>query len=262
MKKMLPKDTAFTWPRHVKQVDSLHFLMASEKDGSKISFYKNQVDSILNDVNKSPGPGLRNIGKEAETDYYISLSGYSLSAYDSKFFIYGDKYFLTYTKIDSVVKSVSGTISEGHYEKKEIPVRFTKDNLILIPISRKAFSFFHYLFYPVAIITGLLFIYFFLGLPTQVLVTISKGKAFTGQNIKNIKWISSFLIIFTLIKLLSPYFFHLIFFRKIPADFAFTSPLNYFTDNFKLIAFTLIITAIRTAFLKGYKLQQEQDLTV
>lgn len=269
VKKLLPEDTVLTNPYrydsvNMKPLDSIYRLHFKEKDSLKRAFYQKIQDSLISRIEKrtETATAFLETEKERETDYYFCLSGYSLPNYDTKFFIYNGKNFLAYVKTDTTYKKWSGTVTAGHYEKKEILVRFAKDGTLMIPISKKIFSTAQFLFYPLIFIMLFIYLYFLLGLPVQVLFNISKGDAFSKRNVRNLKWLSSFLILFTTLTLLSPYLFNLIFSSNIPAELKFTSPLTHLKNNLGLVAITVVTMVIRYAFVKGHKLQHYEDLTI
>ena len=125
--------------------------------------------------------------KKADRFYCLTLNGYTTD-HDNKFFIQNEKFYLAIVKWDRVKKRTFDLTKVGHYIRKEIPVRYSaEDEKIKIPISREKYNFLNILFTILFYVFtfGMAFIFF--GLPVQILVDISRGKAFTKSNISRFK---------------------------------------------------------------------------
>jgi len=100
------------------------------------------------------------------------------------------------------------------------------------------------------------------GIPLQIIISISNGKAFTKKNIFRLNLIAIFLLIIALFASFSPFLFRLIFSKHIAPEFENTSVWFSVYRNLQYYFFAAIIFVLSIAFNKGYKLQQEQELTV
>src|SRR5688500_1374284 len=154
--------------------------------------------------------------KKADRFYCVTLNGYR-TEYDNKFFIQNDKFYLAVIKWDSVRKRTFDSTKVGHYIRKEIPFRYSaEDEKIKIPISRGKYNFltilFTILFYVFTF--GMAFIFF--GLPVQILIDISRGKAFTKNNIRRFRIMAWVLLSYALLKTFAPYIVNLFYRRLIP----------------------------------------------
>ena len=197
---------------------------------------------------------------EKEKLYYFGLSGYELKDYDSKFYIDSNGYNLAYVKWNTPVKT---EYKHGHYENKQIKIRYASDTKrILIPISEKTYKILNFIIWVFAFFTGAVILYFFFGLPIRLLINISKGLAFIERNIQILNQISAVALIISVVTIISPYIFRLMFWKIIPDDFKMQPFLNRIIDNLPVLIMVLITFFIAKAFKKGYKLQYEQDLTI
>ncbi|OQP66270.1 hypothetical protein A3860_12255 [Niastella vici] len=194
--------------------------------------------------------------------HYLSLQGYSLPE-STKFFVQNGTYNLAYLKIDSVKQSHSDTWRYGHYERKQIPVRYSAENkMLFIPVSAQL--------YKVLSIAGPLAscllvaagCYFFLGFPLQILINISRGNAFDDKNVRRLNLMALALLIATVGTILSPYIIRLCFWKMIPDDFIFPGIWSKVAAKTQLFIAVVVIYITGKAFQKGNKLQKEQDLTI
>jgi len=200
--------------------------------------------------------------EEAEQFYYFGLDGYSLDYY-TKFFLQNGTFNLAYVKWDSVIKRKYDSTQVGHYERKQIPVRYsTEDKRVLIPVSKNQHRFISVALNILSFSWLFFFVYFFIGLPIQILINISKGDAFNKKNIKRFKIMVYVLFAYALISTLAPYILKFFFRKMIPSDFQLQTFLHGFFNNLYLFLIAIVIFVIAKAFQKGYRLQQEQDLTI
>lgn len=203
------------------------------------------------------------INKELEKEklYYFGLRGYELKDHDTQFYIADDKYHLAYVKWNG--QEGKKLNNEGHYESKQIKVRYASERkTILIPISKKTHRILNFTIWTLGLLTAVLILYFFFGLPIRLLINISKGKAFTERNIQMLNQISLFAFIISFFTIVSPYIFRLIFWQHIPDDFRMEPLLDKIFDNLIVLIIAVITFIIAKAFKKGYRLQYEQDLTI
>jgi hypothetical protein len=192
--------------------------------------------------------------------HYLGLIGYYLPE-KTRFFIQNGTYNLAYVKWDSISKE--GQLKYGHYERKQIPVRYTaKENRINIPLSYNQYVVLNTLAIIVAF--GLLFliVYLFVGLPLQILINISKGKAFDERNIHRFTIMYRIMLTTIVLYLVIPYLLWLGFHKMIPDDFYRPGFRQSLWDCKWLILVTIVLFLIRKAFQKGNSLQREQDLTI
>jgi hypothetical protein len=194
--------------------------------------------------------------------YYFSLQGYVLPE-KTAFFVQNGTYNLAFLKVDSVKKSRDDTWRYGHYEQKAIPVRYSPDEKrVLIPISQGQFNLLNTLMNVLFFILLFTLAYFFLGLPVQILINISKGKAFDDRNIRRFAIIAWAMFVLEVFELLSPYMFRLLFYKTIPDDFTMLGFWSNFWDHCWLFFAAIALFITGKAFQKGNKLQKEQDLTI
>lgn len=194
--------------------------------------------------------------------YYLSLDGYNLN-YENKFFVQNGKFYLAIVKWDSVVKRKYDSTTVGHYQRKEIKVRYATDNQrILIPISKKKYNSFESALTIFLFISIFFLIYIFIGLPIQILVDISKGRAFTKENIRRFKLMAFVLFFCTFLKVFSPYILDFFYRKMIPKEFRLEPVSSAIISNIYLFLIALVLFFVGKAFQRGYNLQQEQDLTI
>ena len=200
--------------------------------------------------------------KKAPQMYCLTLNGYTTD-HDNKFFIQNDKFYLAIVKWDRVKKRTFDSTKVGHYIRKEILFRYSaEDEKIKIPISREKYNFltilFTILYY--AFLFGMAFIFF--GLPVQILIDISRGKAFTKSNIRRFKIMAWVLLSYAFLKTFTPYIVNLFYQRLIPDELRLESVEYRVINNLYLFLIAIALFIISKAFEKGYNLQQEQDLTI
>lgn len=194
--------------------------------------------------------------------YYIGLNGY-YKEYETKFFIKNDTYNLAYVVWDSLKKKSDGAVRYGHYEQKQIPVRYSEDKgIMFIPISKASYKVLNIIFEIFFVFISFIAVLVYIVLPATFLLSISKGKAFTARNIGLLKLISYSLIVFIGLTLVIPYFLHFLFHNRIPEEFKLVSFRELLFSNLNHLFIAIAVFLIMRAFKKGYKLQQEQDLTV
>ncbi len=203
--------------------------------------------------------------KELEKDksYYFALNGYELKGYDSKFYIKDNTYNLAYVKWDTTKKTRYDTVTNGHYESKQLKIRYASTtNRILIPVDKRTHTVLSIGMFGFTVITFMVFLYFFFGLPVQVLLNIAKGKAFTEKNINMLKQISWAALVISTLTIAGPYIFRLIFWKMIPGDFVLKPFLNTLVQNLPILFMSLVAFFVAKAFQRGHKLQQYEDLTI
>lgn len=203
--------------------------------------------------------------KELEKDqsYYFILNGYDLKDNDSKFFIKDNTYNLAYVKWDTVIWKGTDSFPQGHYESKRLKVRYASAyKRIFIPLTKNTYTALRITMLGFTLLSFIVIVYFFFGLPIQVLVNISRGKAFAERNISMLKQISWAAFILSVLMLTSPYIFRLIFWKIIPDDFILEPFLTMLVKNIPIFMIALVAFFVAKAFKRGYKLQQYEDLTI
>jgi Protein of unknown function (DUF2975) len=194
--------------------------------------------------------------------YYLSLKGYKTDD-ETVFFIQDSTYNLAYVVWDSVKKRTFNSTREGHYERKTIPVRYAKeDEKILIPLTKTQYTVAYTILLVLQWAILSLWLFFTFGLTLQILISISKGNAFSEKNIYRLRLIAAFIFLNAVIATTTPYLLHLIFGSKIPGDFKVASFYSTLYQNLVYFFVAAIVFIVSIAFKKGYKLQQEQELTV
>ncbi|HEV8272261.1 MAG TPA: DUF2975 domain-containing protein [Chitinophagaceae bacterium] len=236
------------------------FINVTDKDS--ISKIKEELGNITWRINVRSNELTRERQKKEQKLYYLGLEGYQLH-YDSEFFVQNGNYYITVVKWDTVIKRKYDSTKVGHYERKEIAVRYSKDDeRILVPISKKKYDFFKTALAAFIFISIFFLIYIFIGLPIQILIDISKGKAFTKENIRRFKLMAYVLFVCTFLKVFSPYILNLFYRKIIPKEFQLEPVISATINNIYLFLIALVLFFVGKAFQKGYNLQQEQDLTI
>jgi hypothetical protein len=205
------------------------------------------------------------IHKELSKDVYtyLALKGYNLKDDDTRFYLQNDANYLAVVKWDTTVNNNGAKNEYGHYEAKPIKVRYASESkLVLIPISKTTGSILNIVIWAFGFLAAVLTLYFFLGLPILFLINISKGKAFTEANIRILKQISTVSLIIAVLAIATPYIFRLFFWKTIPEELVPEPLMSRITDNLPLLFIMVVTFFISIAFKKGFKLQQEQDLTI
>lgn len=210
------------------------------------------------------GIGISKINNPGEENprYYFTLEGYELEPY-ARFFVQNGNYNLAYVNWDSTIDNGSRKIMYGHYERKQIPVRYSESSRkLMIPISEKGFHRGKILLKVMSVVTLFALIYFFLGLPIKILIRVAKGDAFNPANIRRFKLIGFGFIIIWALKLGFPYVLKLMFSGVIPSEFTLEPFLWSITRNPVILFLGIASLIISAAFKKGYNLQQDQALTI
>lgn len=245
--------------KKLKLLDSVMILMSESKDIALNRKYKYVLDSLRNAMNF--------FGTNSNIDtglvYYISLKGFSKKDFYNKFFIQNNRYYMAEVVVDSTKKVHDGLEKFAHYQRTELAYRYNeKESSLQKPITKSTYKLFENLTFPFIIITTLLMSYFFIGLFVQLLYNIAKGKVFTAKNISNLTSMMFAILIYTSVRILAPSLFKWLLFSGSEKYFQSDLLSEVILENFSLIIITVTIFAVRAAFKKGYKLQQEQSLTI
>jgi len=132
----------------------------------------------------------------------------------------------------------------------------------MIPISYKEYKFISTSLSILSITFIFLLVYILLGLPIQILINISRGKAFIKKNIQMFRQMSVALFIYSLLAIFFPYLLRVLFWKTIPDDFILPRIWESVFNNLYTVLVAVGLFLIGKAFQKGYMLQEEQDLTV
>lgn len=234
--------------KSIKNPDSLEHLADYEKEVfQQWAFKKN--DEIYDTL--SPN----------DFDYFITLKGYKIP-YDDKFFVQHGNFYIAHLVQDRTKKKANGEAGT-YFIRKQVKSRYHEaENSISIPVSRQWYSIINSTAFILSILFWIVYAYIIFGLPVSILLSISKGKAFTARNIRDMKIIYRFLLIIGLLKSVYPYLQEWIFSDYIKGNYIATEGTNSFISALPLLLSGVAVFLICKAFQKGYKLQQEEDFTV
>jgi len=193
---------------HLNKADSF----AKVKKAEEILWRLNVQTNKFND----------SIMESSSKNYYVSLKAYRLD-YETKFFIQNGTFNLAYVKWDSVIRRTYDSTRVGHYERKTIPIRYTTtEQVVLIPISKNQHRWISVGISILQVISIFLLAYFFVGFPIQILISISRGEAFSKENISRLNILFIFLVAYSFILTIAPFALHFFFRKVIPSDFHLT----------------------------------------
>ena len=237
----------------------------------------NRITERIKNNNKSAGTGLlvgslgamsiedRAPGEAdvVQTLYYLALKGYAKKQYQTEFFLDKGTNNLAYLVMDSVRKRAFGTSKMGHFERRRIAVRYAAgEQTVLVPLTEKQYQVAAVV---IKILMGsilFIMIYIMIGLPLQIVINISRGKAFTLQNIQRFKLMAIVLLVASLTAVAAPYLFKLFFRSIIPDELALKPFWEAFIDQLPALLTAPGVFLIGKAFERGYKLQRENALTI
>lgn len=199
---------------------------------------------------------------------YLVLRGYSLhDPLNTNFYIDSDKNYLQYLKIDTVFRSPLGYIQQnGHYEKKQVPFRFSFTELgqpgaVLIPVSEGAYPVYTVLVYVLGTLVLVFLVYVVFGLPILLLIRIARGKVFIEDNIRLLHFVAWTLIIVPFAYVLLQFILKLSFHQYITNDLSLEW-LDTLTNSKSSLISGIAVLIFARAFKRGYRLQKEQELTI
>lgn len=203
---------------------------------------------------------------QQKANYYLTLNNYSLDLdnfQSTKFFLRNGTYNLLFAKWDSTTVSYGDTIKHGHFESKQIAVRYSdSDYKILVPISKKTYQVLNIFYWIFQFIYTFFMVYLLGGLPIKVIYSISKGKAFTASNISIFNLLAWVLLLYALYDSFLPLLLKWYYSAIIPEEFITNTFYDNLSKNIDKIIWAIALFAIAKAFKRGYKLQQEQALTI
>ena len=215
-----------------------------------IGFYNNE-DNISPDKKKPE-----------EMEYYFAIKNCELD-YDASFFIQNKTYNLAYLKKDSVKYTGKDSTTYCHYERKEIKARYaSKDKNLLITVSKKSYKIYSSILAILSYSYFVIVYYIFFGLGFKIVISISKGQAFTLANILRFKIMSITLGVITIFSCLKPLLLKILFQNYFIKEFSLPSFWSLLGENIFTFFFAIALFIVSQAFKRGYKLQQEQNLTI
>ena len=195
-------------------------------------------------------------------EYYFGIKNCELD-YDASFFIQNNTYNLAYLKKDGVKYKGKDSITYYHYERKEIKARYaSKDKNLLIPISKKSYTVYSSILAILSYSYFVIVFYIFVGLGFKIVISISKGQAFNLANILRFKIMSITLGVITIFSCLKPLLLKILFQNYLIKEFSLPSFWSLFGENIFTFFFAIALFIVSQAFKRGYKLQQEQNLTI
>jgi hypothetical protein len=198
-----------------------------------------------------------------KTKYFIQFPGYTIKE-DASFFINKDKYYISYTIWDTLYPN---STQMGHKQTKEVRVRYatgdSDDNggSLLIPISEQTYDVIHVLVTIFTVAFIVTFFFLLVILPYNVVISIATGTPFTRANIKRLYIAGWTMIGGALLTSLIPWIIELFLRSKLPDEIYFPFLLSL-TDAKPWLIAGVVVLLVASAFKRGYKLQQDQDLTI
>lgn len=194
-------------------------------------------------------------------DYFITLNGYKLP-HDDKFFVQHGNFYIAHLVRDNSKKKENGEVST-YFIRKQVKTRYHEnENSISIPVSRSWYTILNSTAFIMTTLFWIVYVYIIFGLPASILLSVSRGKAFTAGNIRDMKIIYRFLLLIGLLKSVFPYLKEWILSDYINGTYIGTEGMNSFISALPLLLSGAAVFLICKAFQKGYKLQQEEDFTV
>ncbi|HEX6334511.1 MAG TPA: DUF2975 domain-containing protein [Flavisolibacter sp.] len=243
--------------------DMLDKAIAATENHDSLENIKQLLGDVRWRINVHSNQKLRDEHHYAEKQYYLGLNGYTPRDQHTQFFLDENGFNLAYVVWDSVHRRTFDSTVYGHYERKKIPVRYAAaERRILIPITKQ-----QHRYAALALEWGwfpLLFlgIYLFIGLPLQIVLNISKGRAFTIKNIHRFRLMSVASLVYALLGTFLPYVLRLIFQDLIPHELELVSFSRNLFSQISTYFMALVLYLISLAFQKGYSLQQDNSLTI
>jgi hypothetical protein len=223
--------------------------MTATTSKDSIEKIKNQLRDSLDFYKRYYGKRIAIVGKGKDQYYYIGIDGYRLDR-ETKFFIQNETYHLAYVKWDTAKANPNNNWKHGHYERKEIPVRYSAENeRVLVPVTKHQYEALRSLLYVLWFVFLVGALYFFLGIPIQVLLNISRGLAFDENNVRYFR-------------VIGPYVTDLFLSIIVPADFKRAPFTEGLSTPCWLFVLSIAVLITGKAFQKGNTMQKEQDLTI
>jgi hypothetical protein len=199
--------------------------------------------------------------KDTRRKHFFSLTGFALKK-SASFRIDKNDYIIE----SSVAEKKTADGETGLTVQKKVRVRLGADHkkkglTLLIPVSYRVFSRIEILMYIIFVIAIIAVIGIFIRLPVLVLLNIAKGKPFAKKNIRYLNCIGWGIIGICLLMVILPGLIQVLLSSWIPHEIYYPFWLHLFDYRWGIFLGIAVLMAAR-AFKQGYKLQQEQDLTI
>lgn len=243
------------------RIDSIQQIAKKINDPDSIAQLANLEKEILDSWAFSKNDEIYDTLAPDDFDYFIRFNGYRLP-HDDKFFVQNGNFYIAHLVKDSPSIKAKGE-SGPYFIRKQVKSRYHEnENSIAIQVSRKWYNMLNSAAFILTILFWIVYFYIIFGLPASILLSISRGKAFTVRNIRDMKIIYRFLLITGLLKSVAPYLKEWILSDYIHGIYIATEGANSFISALPLLLSGAGVFLICRAFQKGYKLQEEEDYTV
>jgi hypothetical protein len=205
--------------------------------------------------------GVATYGKEKKQDF-LTVTGYTLNEHFTTVENNVDGSLLNYPVWDRV----SGDSRDGHFETKPLNIKYKAgkerwEDKVFVPINTGLGTLLTVAFYILASLFTAVALYFILFIPFRFLLRLSKGQAFTEQNIGNLYLIGWALVAMALCATLLNIISHICIKSQLPPEISFSYYAAFMKTSDGLLA-GLVVLLLAKAFLQGFELKEEQDLTV
>lgn len=209
---------------------------------------------------------------DRKKEYYIVLKGFRLN--DHRYFFRDrgtDFVFNSAGKKPSWAKTDTAVDRLRFHDKIDklflansyrVPFRYDYWNeIILIPVSKKAYNTFDVINIITGIIVGIYILVLFINVPYRIIRNIALGRAFDVRTIRLVDFLAYNFLLFPFIVFFYRCLTFLIARNYITSDLKFTAWKELFGSG-AILYIGLILFALGVALKKGFKLQREQDLTI
>ncbi|HMR90737.1 MAG TPA: DUF2975 domain-containing protein [Chitinophagaceae bacterium] len=191
--------------------------------------------------------------KESLTDkYYFVLDGYFLRQDDTALQFFEKRNF--YVPAESLSDNDAIRFAM-------IPGKADEAGKVLIPVSHSTYRWLRISLLITGILLAVFLFYIIYIRPIIVLQNISAGHAFAKVNHSYLFWAGCSLIILTAIMPILSWITFLAIKNKLPPDINYDLAISFFKYKIPLII-GIALLVLSNAFKKGYKLQQEHDMTI
>jgi hypothetical protein len=218
-------------------------------------------------------PQVQSNGYESDdmtTRYFIGLAGYRLADMRYYFRDNNTNFIIPSTREstpsnDSLLKRFRfyDRIAAMRFENMySVPFRYDYWNeIMLIPVDKKTYSTFGIIY---SVFTLMVLVYVFILtfiIPFRIISNIALGKAFHIKTIKLVDFLAYNFLLYPFVVFIYRCIVHLLASKYITPDLKFTG-LSELMRSGLIVYIGLLLLALGVALKKGYKLQQEQDLTI
>jgi hypothetical protein len=257
---------------------------------SSYSFYKNKIqkieferDQYLKPIHLRYSVMFYDIGLEEYSDCdtckvskhgiilnnYKSTDAYPNNPFTWETYYYGYKghYYKKYLSRDTSSKKgtiiINWTKEEIQYMVQDEPYAIKDGSSegkkqILVPVSKTQKEIFQIMYW-IGIVLCLFVTVLILRNVLQILLHIAAGKAFSNANTKRLFFIAGGICIIPTIEMIQKLIVYLMIKKQLNGDWV-PSYKNF--DIGKYVIVGIVVFLIAKAFERGYKIQQEQDLTI